>query len=162
MQSEALRLVAEGRNVFLTGPAGTGKSFVLARVLEALRGRYDSEAEFRRRVAVTATTGCAATLLGGQTLNSALGIGAPSTYKDFRKMQEPRTRPRLIQWDVLVLDEVSMLSAEFLEEVELVLRLARGDARPAGGLQLVLAGDFHQVGDHAIPHHSRGRHGSRT
>jgi ATP-dependent exoDNAse (exonuclease V) alpha subunit len=145
-QAEALRLVAEGRNVFLTGAAGTGKSFVLRKVLEALRARYDGdEAEFRRRVAVTAPTGAAATLLGGQTLNSALGVGAPSLRRDFRAVLSPRNRPRMRQLDVLVVDEVSMLSGEFLEEVEHVMRVARDDGRPAGGVQLVFAGDFHQA-----------------
>jgi len=97
-QAYALTLVSEGRNVFLTGPAGTGKSYVLSRVLDALRARYcHDEAEFRRRVAVTAPTGAAATLLGGQTINSALGVGAPSLRRDFRSVLSPRNRPRVRQ-----------------------------------------------------------------
>ena len=81
-QQHVMRLVWEGRNVFFTGSAGTGKSFLLARIVAELRARYgDDEAEFRKRVAVTATNGVASTHIGGQTLNSALGVGAPSTYK---------------------------------------------------------------------------------
>ena len=140
-QLEVLRLVAEGCNVFFTGSAGTGKSFTLERVVEALRVRYPDEATFREKVAVTATTGVAATNVGGQTLNSALGLGAPQTRKDFRNMLHPRTKARLRAWDVLVVDEVSMLSGEFLEEVEPMLRLARDNDLPAGGVQIVFAGD---------------------
>ena len=144
-QLEVLRLVAEGCNVFFTGSAGTGKSFTLERVVEALRVRYPDEATFREKVAVTATTGVAATNVGGQTLNSALGLGAPQTRKDFRNMLHPRTKARLRAWDVLVVDEVSMLSGEFLEEVEPMLRLARDNDLPAGGVQIVFAGDFFQL-----------------
>ena len=146
-QREVLRLVLAGRNVFFTGCAGTGKSLLLEHVVLALRARYGGdEKAFRREVAVTATTGVAACNVGGQTLNSALGVGVPTVYRHFDRVMSERNRARVRRWRVLVIDEVSMLSAEFLEQMDRVLRKARGVDEPAGGLQLVLSGDFHQVG----------------
>ena len=113
-QREVLRLVDAGCNVFFTGSAGTGKSFMLERIVERLRERHGDD--FRRRVAVTATTGVAATHIGGQTLNSALGLGAPSLVGDFRSLLAPRNRGRVRDWDTLIVDEISMMSGEFLEQ----------------------------------------------
>lgn len=144
-QSRVLELVRRGDNVFFTGSAGTGKSFLLETIVRELRGRCGSDAAFRAQVAVTATTGIAATHIGGQTLNSALGVGALNSYRDFRNMHAPRNRPRIRAWRTLIVDECSMLSAEFLEEFERQMRHLRGRPAPAGGLQLILAGDFFQL-----------------
>ena len=144
-QAEVVRLVREGRNVFFTGFAGTGKTFTLERVVDALRDKFGANG-FKESVAVTATTGIAASQIGGQTLNAALGIGAVNVYDDFKSMRTvPQTRARIRAWKVLVVDECSMLSAEMLEELERQFREVRNDSRPAGGLQLVLAGDFNQL-----------------
>jgi len=172
-QAEVVRLVCdEGRNVFFTGNAGTGKSFLLEHIIRRLRAKY-GEAEFKERVAVTATTGIAATHIGGQTLNAALGVGALNSYRDFRGMFAPQFRARIRKWRVLIVDEVSMMSGELLEELErrlCELRRAPATQRamlmasngigfgpvnaasstsfvepPAGGLQMVFSGDFYQL-----------------
>lgn len=171
-QDSVLRLVREGRNVFFTGNAGTGKSFLLDRVVRELRAKYATEHEFRRRVAVTATTGIAATHIGGQTLNASIGLGAVNRTSDFRVLLRGAAARRLAELHVLVIDECSMLSAEMLELLEEHVRRAReseavqtgkggpsfrsttsevsGSApgapkAPFGGLQLVLTGDFFQL-----------------
>jgi len=145
-QREVLRLVLAGSNVFFTGCAGTGKSLLLDSIVRSLRDRYRDEKAFRRAVVITAPTGVAACNVSGQTLHSALGIGVPSTYRHFDRAQSDSNAARIRAWKVLIIDEVSMLSAEFLEQLDRVLRAVRGVDRPAGGLQIVLAGDFHQVG----------------
>jgi len=142
-QRRVLDLVREGHNVFFTGNAGTGKTFLVERIVEELRTKYGGG--FRRAVAVTATTGVAATHIGGQTLNSALGFGAVSRVRDFETMTTANSRRRLRELRVLLIDECSMLSAEMLDEIEAKLREAREDPRPAGGLQLILSGDFFQL-----------------
>ena len=165
-QREVLLLVESGSNVFFTGSAGTGKTFLLERVIDVLRKRYGTKELFRRRVAITATTGVAATHIGGQTLNAALGVGVASRKSDIRrKMQSPQVARRLADLDVLIVDECSMMSAEMLEEIEVNLSWIRrnnnnnGSSKsggglhveetppppPAGGLQLILAGDFFQL-----------------
>lgn len=142
-QRSVIDTVLQGRNVFFTGNAGTGKSFLLRRIVLALREKYGDA--FDAKVAVTATTGIAATHVGGVTLNSSLGIGAPSLYRDFRTMLQLQHRGRVRRWAVLIVDECSMLSAEFFEELECILRDVRDNGFPAGGLQLIVAGDFFQL-----------------
>ena len=145
-QRRVLRLVEARRNVFFTGSAGTGKSFMIDRIVESLKVRYGGDLdEFKRRVVLTAPTGIAATNIGGQTLCSALGVGVPQRYRDFRSILSSRNVGRVRDWDVLVIDEVSMLSGEFLEETDVVMRIARRSDKPFGGVQLVLAGDFFQL-----------------
>ena len=97
-----------------------------------------------------APTGVAAELVGGTTIHALCGIGVPRTVADFNKMLLPDAKERLTaNCDVLVIDEVSMLSGELLDRLdELLRRLKRraGEpARPFGGIQLVLLGDFHQL-----------------
>lgn len=144
-QRRVLDLVVNGdRNVFFTGNAGTGKSFLLRRIVSELKKKYG--ADFGRRVAVTATTGVAATHIGGVTLNSALGLGVPGRHRDFKRaVQRPDVRARVKGWEVLIIDECSMMSAELFEEVERMLREARSSQRPGGGVRLVICGDFFQL-----------------
>lgn len=161
LQNKVLKLVIEGKNVFFTGGAGTGKSFTLEHVIAILRKRYPTEEEFRQKVAVTATTGIAATHIDGQTINSALGLGAPSQISDFRKsmLSNRSNRSRLSKLEVLIIDEISMMSAEFLDQIVKVLEEMRSTKpieetecnffkvkeKPAGGIQFVLCGDFFQL-----------------
>jgi len=144
-QRQVLDLVRQGHNVFFTGNAGTGKTYLMERLVDDLRRRYGGDKDFRKAVAVTATTGVAATHIGGQTLNSALGFGAVSRVRDFETMTTASSRRRLKELRVLLIDECSMLSGEMLDEIEAKLREAREDPRPAGGLQIVLSGDFFQL-----------------
>jgi ATP-dependent DNA helicase PIF1 len=150
-QENVLNLVKNGHNVFFTGNAGTGKSFLLERIVQALREKYGNKDAFRKRVAITATTGIAATHIGGQTLNATLGVGVVNKYRDFRGMHAPQVSRRINDLEVLVVDECSMLSGEMLEEIEKQLRSVRSltnktrAEHPAGGMQLVLAGDFFQL-----------------
>lgn len=144
LSSEQLRvvdLVLQGHNVFFTGEAGTGKSTVTRRIIAELKKKYGEQ--FGQRVAVAAMTGIAATHIGGSTLNSALGLGVPTTARDFRTMFS--SRKRLREYEVLILDESSMCSADMFDRIEEMLRSIRGGVRPAGGLQIVLTGDMFQL-----------------
>ena len=140
-QRSVLDAVLDGRNVFFTGNAGTGKTHLLRVLVGALRELHGDDGF----VAVTATTGIAATHIGGTTINTALGIGAPTLYRDFLTMYRPQNKARVCRWKTLIIDECSMLSGEFFETVEGHLQKLRGNTFPAGGLQLVIAGDFYQL-----------------
>ncbi|MEW5314863.1 MAG: hypothetical protein WDW38_006328 [Sanguina aurantia] len=142
-QENVLELVKAGTSVFFTGNAGTGKTFLLSRIITELHAKFG--ANFLTKVAVVASTGIAATHIQGTTINSALGIGAPSSYKDFGSMHKKENKMRIKGWEVLVIDEASMVSAEFFEKVEEMLREVRGNGQPAGGLQLIICGDFFQL-----------------
>ncbi|PNH12573.1 ATP-dependent DNA helicase PIF1 [Tetrabaena socialis] len=135
--------VMRGESVFFTGSAGTGKTFLLNTILNMLKEKWG--ASFGDHVAVAAMTGIAATHIEGTTLNAAIGIGAPSRYRDFKTMHRPDVRARIKGWDVLVIDECSMMSAEMFEIIEHMFRVIRRSQRPAGGLQLILCGDFFQL-----------------
>jgi ATP-dependent DNA helicase PIF1 len=141
-QAHVLEIVSRGRNLFLTGGGGVGKSFVIHQVVAAQKARG-------RVVAVAASTGVAAEHIGGVTLHSLLGLGLaadplPQLIAAARRNKKvSRTWKRM---DLLVVDEVSMIEPLFFEKVDRVVRVLRENTHlPFGGLQLVLAGDFFQL-----------------
>jgi len=151
-QAAAGRALA-GANVFFTGPAGVGKSFLLRYVIQELRSRHG------KRVAVTAPTGIAASHVDGVTLHSfaGIGLGKGSTEKLVQRVLGSSSA--LQRWrttDVLVVDEVSMLDSVLLDSLETIARAARRSARAFGGLQLLFCGDFFQ-----LPPVSLGQFGSK-
>jgi ATP-dependent DNA helicase PIF1 len=148
-QQEACEAVAEGKNILLTGPAGTGKSYAIKHIIEGLK-------ENNKKYAMTATTGTAAVLIGGQTLHSFLGIGLGKgelidNIKRIRK--NPNTYKTLAELDVLIIDEVSMLDAELFDKIaEILSTIKAGTLKipelrlvPFGGIQVILIGDFCQL-----------------
>ncbi|QGX39490.1 AAA family ATPase [Permianibacter aggregans] len=140
-QSDALTLLRLGYNTFLTGAAGSGKTFLLNRYITMLR-------EHGVTVAVTASTGIAATHLGGQTIHAWSGIGVQRTLdeKAFEKLTKNRViRRHVTEAQVLVIDEISMLHAFQLDLVDQVLRRLRDNEAPFGGIQLIACGDFFQL-----------------
>jgi len=140
-QKEALKILKMGKNVFLTGPAGSGKTHVLNEYVNFLKER---EVE----VAVTASTGIAATHLKGVTIHSFSGIGIKDTLTD-RDIDELEQREylwkRFEKTKVLVIDEISMLSSNTLDAVDQVAKLFKRSSEPFGGMQIILSGDFFQL-----------------
>ena len=143
LQQKALDLIKDGKNVFVTGVAGTGKSLVLRKVLEYFQDNcYGQKNTF---VAV-APTGPTALALGGQTIHSFAGIGIPKAQDSFSKTRTNKENAK--RWKslkTLILDECSMISGEFLDRLSYEVSLIREDPRPFGGIQLVLCGDFLQL-----------------
>lgn len=140
-QQTALNILKTGANVFLTGSAGAGKTHTLNQYIDYLRARKLS-------VAVTASTGIAATHMDGMTIHSWSGIGirdelSPQQIK--RLNDEEKARERFEQTDVLIIDEISMLHGRQLNMVNQVLKIARQSDAPFGGIQLVVCGDFFQL-----------------
>ena len=131
-QRAAFDMVMSGRNVFLTGGPGTGKSFTLRKIIEALEQRHGSDG-----VLVCAPTGVAALIAEGQTIHQVPGPGVPKgTTKDFGNMKGAKSRRAWSRLRVFVIDEVSMVDAEFLDWYM--------SAVPHG-VQLVFCGDFVQL-----------------
>jgi ATP-dependent DNA helicase PIF1 len=139
-QQHAVDAVMSGKSIFLTGPAGSGKSYTI----HAIREWCES---VNKKMALTAMTGVAALLINGTTLHSYLGIGlAKGEVIDM--IREPGAKfakMRLASTNLLVIDEVSMLSAELFEKIDMYVRLLLGVDRPFAGIQLVLCGDMHQL-----------------
>lgn len=138
-QQLALEILHAGHNVLLTGPAGSGKTYVLNQFITQAKREG-------KHVSVTATTGLAATHLGGNTIHAWSGIGVhDELQQDFEDYLLKTRRDIIETTDVLVIDEVSMLHDFRLDMVDTVCRVVREDDRPFGGIQLVLSGDFFQL-----------------
>lgn len=140
-QEQALDILKTGANVFLTGEPGSGKTHV-TRMFVAYLKRADVE------IAVTASTGIAATHLGGRTIHSWSGIGVKPWLSardlDALTTSEPVSN-RINRARVLVIDEVSMLGDSTLAMVNSVCKAVRRSEKPFGGLQVVFVGDFFQL-----------------
>lgn len=138
-QTLALRILLTGRSALLTGPAGSGKTYVLNEFISRARARG-------RRVAVTATTGLAATHLSGNTIHAWSGIGVRDELPErFHETLSQTRRETIRKTDTLVIDEISMLHDYRLDLIDQLLRNARDDSRPFGGLQVIFSGDFFQL-----------------
>ena len=138
-QALALEILHAGKSVMLTGPAGAGKTYVLNQFIR--QAKADG-----KHVSVTATTGLAATHLGGNTIHAWSGIGVSDVLaEDFEDYLLKSRRDIIEVTDVLVIDEISMLHDYRLDMVDTVARTVRDDPRPFGGIQVVLCGDFFQL-----------------
>lgn len=135
----------EGKSVFFTGSAGTGKSVLMRAIIAQLKHKFIKESE---RIAITASTGLASCILEGQTLHSWAGIGlgkepVPELLKKIKKNQ--KSRARWLKAKVLVIDEISMVDGQLFDKLEQLARSIRNNGRPFGGIQLVVTGDFFQL-----------------
>ena len=139
-QQYAYDLISEGKNVFITSQAGGGKSYLIKMIYaKYLDSKY---------IAVTSTTGTSAILINGVTLHSYLGIGlgnsdAGSLYLMIQK--RPNILRRWKDLDILIIDEISMLSPELFDKLEYLARVIRRNNKPFGGIQIILSGDFLQL-----------------
>ncbi len=138
-QALALEIMGAGESVLLTGPAGSGKTYVLNEFIRRAK-------RSGKHVSVTATTGLAATHLGGNTIHSWSGIGIhDSLPKYFHDDMQKGRRETIEKTDVLIIDEISMLHDYRLDMVDEVARRVRGGGAPFGGMQVILCGDFFQL-----------------
>ncbi|TSC67599.1 MAG: ATPase AAA [Parcubacteria group bacterium Gr01-1014_66] len=140
-QDEALKILKTGANIFLTGEPGSGKTHTINAYVAWLRERGIEPA-------VTASTGIAATHIGGYTIHSWSGIGVRKNLSDYDLdtiARNKRITRRVLQARALIIDEISMLSANTLSMVDTACRGIRHNQKPFGGLQVVLVGDFFQL-----------------
>ncbi len=139
-QKSALDDVLAGKNIFITGGAGVGKSFTVNKIVQATA---------HKSVGVCAMTGCAALLINGSTIHSYLAIGLakePAQKLAKRVNCFFTVKQRLLALQILVLDEVSMLNDELFEKISEFLQIVRRNSKPFGGVQMVLVGDPFQLG----------------
>lgn len=144
-QVEVMARLMNRENVFVSGPAGSGKTTIIKRFISLM----DAQFEGRFNVAVTASTGLAATLIEGRTIHSwsALGI-FDKQFKNRDKNELPlyASRTKHIKYaDVLVIDEISMLHAYYLDNIDALCKYVRRNKKPFGGIQVIFLGDFLQL-----------------
>ena len=140
-QSQALSILKTGASVFLTGEPGSGKTHTVNRLAAYLR-------EQGIEPAITASTGIAATHIGGVTIHSWGGIGIKTKLDKYalnKIASSKHIARRIRRAKILIIDEVSMLSAETLSMIDAVCREIKQCPEPFGGMQIVLVGDFFQL-----------------
>ena len=139
IQAMAVQLALK-QSVLILGEGGTGKSFLFERLLRDLGNKL--------MVVKTAPTGSAALRIGGKTVHSWAGVGrADKDVHDLVRFVK-RSRWATARWadvDVLILDEISMVSAELLDKLDQVGRAVRKNDAPFGGIRVVASGDFLQL-----------------
>ena len=144
-QQYAMNQMLSGKNIFLTGQAGVGKSFVLNQFISHYRKHLEED---DKRIYVTSTTGISALVVGGQTIHRFCGIGLGDKGIDelFKKvMQNSKTKKRYLQTRILMIDEISMMGPELFDKIDLLFRRVRKQNVPFGGIQLIVSGDLLQL-----------------
>jgi ATP-dependent DNA helicase PIF1 len=151
-QQEVFDAYLEGKNIFLTGPGGCGKSFIIKEIVKHAR-------TMNKKIEVCAMTGCASVLLncGAKTLHSWAGIGLAKGPEEpivtrialnkYKKMNWTRTQ-------ILIVDEISMMSKKLFNLLDAIGKRIRRNGRPFGGIQVIFSGDFYQlppIGDDKEP-----------
>ena len=132
-----LHLIKQKKNVFITGHAGTGKSYILSKLKERMP-----------RLVITSTTGIAAVNVKGQTLHSWAGVGicnAPIDQAVDRILKKSSLKRQIQKCKILAIDEISMLDIKTFEYVDAVLKEVRCCKEPFGGIQVIFIGDFFQL-----------------
>lgn len=154
-QSEALDILKLGHSVFLTGAPGAGKTHVINQFIDYL---HDKDIA----AGITASTGIAATHIGGSTIHSWSGIGIKDDIDDaglakIANKSSHKSRLKFVR--VLIIDEISMLDGARLNIINRLLKFAKNSDKPFGGVQIVMVGDLFQLppvstGEPDFPHKS--------
>ena len=141
LQSFALDKFNNGFNLFITGKAGCGKSFLVKKMMEL---------DNKKIIAVTSTTGISSLNINGRTFHSWCGITPETDLEDIDKFVEEisSNHKKWNKWiftDILIIDEISMLDGKLIDFVNKVAKIVRGNNNKFGGIQLILTGDFYQL-----------------
>ena len=137
-QLKVIDMVKTGNNVFFTGSAGTGKTYLLQKIIKTL----PPETTY-----ITASTGAAACMIGGTTLHSfaGTGMGEGSFEQCLSLASREHKAANWRRCKCLIIDEISMVDGEYFDKLEAIARALRKSKHPFGGIQLVLCGDFLQL-----------------
>jgi len=142
-QQIAYNKYIQGKNIFITGPGGTGKTALIRHI-------YQDAVKKGKDIQVCALTGCAAVLLEckAKTVHSwaSIGLGNGPIEQTVNKIM--KNRYAKANWktvDILVIDEVSMMSQKLFELLDAIGKATRKNKRPFGGIQLIFSGDFYQL-----------------
>ena len=142
-QDKAIQLFNKGHNVFIIGEGGTGKSKLIREM------KYQTDKNWpNKKIIITATTGIAAYNINGITINSFMGIGTGEQSTEILVKRIRRNigiRERIKNTDILIIDEISMASAELFEKINIICQIIRRSHLLFGGIQLVLTGDLLQL-----------------
>lgn len=146
-QQLAFNSYKNGENIFITGAGGCGKSYIIKQI-------YKDAKKCNKKISVTAMTGCAAILLecGATTLHSwgNIGIGNEDYDKILKKIYMYKKKDNWLNTDILIIDEISMMSQYIFEMIDYISKHIRKSKEPFGGIQIICSGDFYQLPPVAI------------
>lgn len=143
-QLEAFEYMQTGRNLFITGSAGCGKSHIIKTIIKSLTLN-------KKIFGVTSSTGCSAITIDGSTLHSFLGIGLGNLpvkvlYEELlKKKYKNAIYNKLKKLEILIIDEISMINGDLFTLIDQYLKLIKNNKEPFGGIQMILSGDFFQL-----------------
>lgn len=137
-QTFAWNSFKQGKNLCITGPAGSGKSFLIQKFIEDAKGKG---------IAITAATGLAASLIGGTTCHywAGIGLGLGDVKQLIKKIKRSKAQENWRRTHTLIIDEISMIPATLFDKLDVIGQAIRGSKLPFGGIQLILVGDFLQL-----------------
>jgi len=141
MQNTALKILKTGHNVFLTGSAGTGKTYILNKYIQYLKSR-------KIYPTIVAPTGIAASHLSGQTIHSYFSLGIRNEIDEAfiqNLYAKKYLQVRFSKLNVLIIDEISMVSPFVFTAMDTILKAFKKNDKPFGGIQVILSGDFFQL-----------------
>jgi len=140
-QESSLSLLKTGRNIFLTGAPGSGKTYTINQYIDYLYGLGITPG-------LVAPTGIAASHINGATMHSYFGLGIKQSLSDFdieNILEKKPVYDRCKKLKVLIIDEISMVHPETLDSIDRLLKQARFSLKPFGGVQTIFVGDFFQL-----------------
>lgn len=144
-QSFAIKCLKLKKNIFITSKgAGCGKTYLL----NYIKDSFGSFWGFNKNVITTATTGVAALLLNqGRTIHNwaGIGIGDKPVSELINNIKKCKADLRWMKVDILIIDEISLMSPSLFDKLEEIARLIRNNNKPFGGIQLILSGDWLQL-----------------
>lgn len=144
-QEQALTSMKNGKNIFLTGPGGSGKSHVINLFVKYFKNEKEND---ENKIYVTSSTGLSSLLINGITIHQYSGIGTGDKdveyyIKNIKKKKVVRERWKNTR--VLIIDEISMINNELFKKLDIIGQNIRNDRNPFGGIQIILSGDFLQL-----------------
>ncbi len=141
-QMKAFEIYKNNKNLFITGPGGCGKSYFIKKI-------YEHAIENNKRISVTAMTGCAAILLdcSATTINTwgSIGVGEDNYDNIIKKIRLYKKKDNWLKTEILIIDEVSMMSQYTFEMIDYIAKKLRRNDKPFGGIQVIFSGDFYQL-----------------
>lgn len=140
-QVNSVKYFLNGNNMFITGIAGTGKTFILNKIIQWCN-------ENNKKLGITALTGTAAILINGTTIHSwaGIGIGNKPIHEYIEKIDKYwELKKKWITTKILIIDEISMMDDKLFTLIEHLARIVRKNEKPFGGIQLIFCGDFFQL-----------------
>lgn len=144
-QDEAFKAMINGKNIFITGPGGSGKSHVINLFVDYYKNNIEN---LENKLYVTSSTGLSSLLINGITINQYAGIGTGEKDVDYYVKNIQKKKPVRERWkntDVLIIDEISMINSKLFEKLDIIAQKIRKNNSPFGGIQIICSGDFLQL-----------------